>query len=178
MNDERTGSYYNSERHYEDKLQDLVNARTPVMESLAEIDDLVMSETGCIRSAGNTSEPVKDLMASLDMGVMPSMASLLAIKDCFDLYFDARGQVSLEDAFFCGRKDGFKNYSKKIENERQCRLVEFTQIAMSEPDKRAVSQSKAVDELLTHLKIDDRDGRVAENLLQKYKRWRRANKKQ
>jgi hypothetical protein len=61
----------------------------------------------------NTNNPVEVLSTYLDIGTYPPPEVLLAISDCFTLYFQFHGEIELEEAFFGKPKRRGGNYAAR-----------------------------------------------------------------
>jgi hypothetical protein len=115
-----------------------------------------------------TNTPIEALATYLEMGTYPPPEVLLAVADCFTLYYQSHGKIELEEAFFgrVRRKSG--NFSARRSRDLLYRFF-HTQVAMEGELGDNSNMTVLAEKFLARMNVSDFE---VDTFLRGYRRWK------
>lgn len=117
--------------------------------------------------------PVELAIAMIRRGVTPDPALLLSLSNCFDLYFNSGGELSLEDVFFGKHKKNDIKANKRIDTFKGISFLEFHQSVIREEGK---SLEDLAIKFIQIQKLNHPESKLipehAQAFIKKYRRWK------
>jgi hypothetical protein len=115
-----------------------------------------------------TSTPIEALTTYLDMGTYPPPEILMAVADCFNLYYQLYGELELEEAFFGKPKRRSGNFAARRSWDRLCRFF-HSRVEVDRDLGKNTALVALAEEFIHESENADID---VEAFLRRYRRWK------
>lgn len=132
-------------------------------------------------------DPLGALQHHAEFGIYPPPEILLAVMQCFELYFSAGGELSLEDVFFGPEKGWVGNESARRQRDRVFYsfyfYMELEKIGVRHDDLSPKSMESMADDYLAsplyqiHIKDIEKPLPDAATFIRNYHRWKASKGK-